>query len=299
MDQILWLEERRKGIGGSDVAAIMGLSPWKTAYQIYQDKRGEVKDWEGSPQMDWGKRMEPAIRQWYSDQTGRSVWLPDKIMYHKEYPFMLANLDGYTADSRVVEIKTARYLKDWGEPGTNQIPESYMCQVQHYLSVTGFNVCDVAVSIGGAPPELYEVSADLEIQELIIEAEKEFWQRVVEGNPPPLVSYADAVQRYGKSGAVGIVLAPDEAITHVNDLRAVREEIKSLEAKEEELKGKLIIILGDTGDALVDLTGNLLATYKISKGRITVDTKALQEKEPLIYAKYLKVGEPVRRFLLK
>lgn len=299
MDNALWLEERRKGIGGSDVAAIMGLSPWKTAYQIYQDKRGEVKDWEGSPQMDWGKRMEPAIRQWYSDQTGRSVRLSDKIMYHKEFPFMLANLDGFTDDSRVVEIKTARYSKDWGEPGTNQIPESYMCQVQHYLTVTGFNVCDVAVSIGGGPPELYEVPADPELQELIIEAEKEFWQRVVEGNPPPLVSYADAVQRYGKSGAVGIVFAPDEAISQVNDLRAVREEIKALEAKEEEIKGKLIIVLGDSGDALVDLTGNLLATYKISKGRVTVDVKALQEKEPSIYVKYLKVGEPSRRFLLK
>jgi len=299
MDHTEWLEERRKGIGGSDVAAIMGLSPWKTAYQIYQDKRGEVKDWEGSAIMDWGRRMEPAIRQWYSDQTGRSVRLPDKIMYHKDYPFMLASLDGFTDDDRVVEIKTARYSKDWGEPGTNQIPDSYMCQVQQYMAVTGFDVCDVVVSIGGGSPELYEVFADKNLQELIIEACKEFWQRVVDGNPPPLVSYADAVQRYGKSGAVGIVLAPDAAIVHVNDLRAVREEIKDLEAKEEDLKGKLIITLGDTGDTLVDLTGNLLATYKISRGRITVDTKALQEKEPLIYAKFLKVGEPSRRFLLK
>ena len=114
MDHALWLEERRKGIGGSDVAAIMGLSPWKTAYQIYQDKRGEVKDFEGSAVMDWGKRMEPAIRQWYSDQTGRSVRLPDKILYHPVHQFMLASLDGFTDDNRVVEIKTARYSKDWG-----------------------------------------------------------------------------------------------------------------------------------------------------------------------------------------
>lgn len=299
MDRALWLEERRKGIGASDTASIMGLSPWKTAFQIYQEKRKEVKDWEGSTQTDWGTRLEPAIRQWYSDQTGRPVRLPDKIMYSSEYPFMLATLDGFTDDRRVIQIKTSRYSKGWGEPGTNQIPDYYMVQVQHEMVVTGFEVADVPVSIGGAPPELYEVPADKELQGLIIEACKEFWQRVVEGNPPPLVSYADAVQRYGKSGAVGIVLAPDEAVAQVNDLRAVREEIKALEAKEEDLKGKLIITLGNTGDALVDLTGNLLATYKISKGRITVDTKALQEKEPLIYAKFLKVGEPSRRFLLK
>lgn len=299
MDHALWLEERRKGIGGSDVAAIMGLSPWKTAYQVYQDKRGEVKDFEGSAVMDWGKRMEPAIRQWYSDQTGRSVRLPDKILYHPVHQFMLASLDGFTDDNRVVEIKTARYSKDWGEPGTNQIPESYMCQVQHYMAVTGFPVTDVAVSIGGGPPELYEIPADPELQTLLIEAEKEFWQRVVEGNPPPLVSYADAVQRYGKSGAVGIVLAPEEASGQVNDLRAVREEIKTLEVKEETLKGKLIIVLGDTGDTLVDPTGKLLATYKIAKGKVTVDTKALEKEYPLIYAQLLRVGEPSRRFLLK
>ena len=212
---------------------------------------------------------------------------------------MLASLDGFTDDNRVVEIKTARYSKDWGEPGTNQIPESYMCQVQHYMVVTGFPVTDVAVSIGGGPPELYEIPADPELQTLLIEAEKEFWQRVVEGNPPPLVSYADAVQRYGKSGAVGIVLAPEEASIQVNDLRAVREEIKALEAKEETLKGKLIIVLGDTGDTLVDPTGKLLATYKIAKGRVTVDTKALEREYPLIYAQLLRVGEPSRRFLLK
>jgi len=299
MDNAAWLEERRKGIGGSDIAAIMGLSHWTTAYQIYQNKRGEVKDWEGNETMDWGKRMEPAIRQWYSDQTGRAVRLPDKIMYHKDYPFMLASLDGFTDDRRVVEIKTARYSQGWGEPGTDQIPESYMCQVQHYLAVTGFDFCDVAVSIGGAPPVLYIVKADLELQGLLIEAEKEFWQKVQAGIPPEAITYADAVQRFGKSGAEGAVVAQDEAISHVNDLRAVREEMKALEAKEEELKGKLIIALGDSGDTLIDLSGKLLATYKISSGRKLLDIKALEKNEPIIYAKYLKVGDPSRRFLLK
>ena len=72
-----------------------------------------------------------------------------------------------------------------------------------------------------------------------------------------------------------------------------------MEAKEETLKGKLIIVLGDTGDTLVDPTGKLLATYKIAKGRVTVDTKALEKEYPLIYAQLLRVGEPSRRFLLK
>src|SRR3990167_10245335 len=92
MDEAKWLEERRKGIGGSDIAAIRGLSPWKTAYQVYEEKRKEVGEGEGNTATDGGRRLEPAIRQWYSDQTGRSVKLPDKILYHKKYPFMLASL---------------------------------------------------------------------------------------------------------------------------------------------------------------------------------------------------------------
>ena len=299
MDHALWLEERRKGIGGSDVAAIMGISPWKTAFQIYQEKRGEVKDWKGSPQMDWGKRMEPAIRQWYSDQTGRSVRLPDKIMYHKEYPFMLASLDGYTDDDRVVEIKTARHSKDWGEPGTNQIPESYMCQVQHYLMVTGFGVADVAVSVGGGSPELYEVPADPELQQLILEACKEFWQRVLDGNPPEPVTFSDAVARFGKSGAVGDVPVTDVDRQRVMDLRTIREKITELETQEEDLKGKLIISLGEKGDALVTPEGVPLVTYKMAKGKVSIDTKTLQKEMPEVYTKYQRIGEPSRRFILK
>ena len=123
----VWLEERRKGIGGSDIAAIMGLSPFRTPFQVYQEKRREVVPWQGNETTDWGKRMEPAIRQWYSDQTGRAVRVPDRIITHSRYPFMLASIDGFTDDPlRGLEIKTARSAKGWGEPGSNEIPDYYV-----------------------------------------------------------------------------------------------------------------------------------------------------------------------------
>jgi putative phage-type endonuclease len=294
-----WLDERRKGIGGSDVAAILGLSPWKTAFQVYQDKRGEVGNYEGSAAMDWGKRMEPAIRQWYSDQTGRSVRVPEKIIYNSEYPFMLASLDGFTDDGRIVEIKTARSGKGWGEPGTAEIPDCYALQVQHYMLVTGMWVADVAVSIGGGSPELYTVEADRELFNLLIEAEAAFWERVQSGNPPEPVTYADAVARYGRSHAQGVKLASQDVLTAVQYLHAVREEIGLLEAKEEEIKGDLIRYLGDEASDLVDADGSLLATYRIGNGRKSVDVKALERDRPDIYQQFLKQADPQRRFLLK
>lgn len=299
MEHAAWLEERRKGIGGSDVAAIMGLNPWKTPFRVYQEKRKEVEDWKGSEATDWGKRMEPAIRQWYSDQTGRPVRLPDKIIFSTEHPFMLADLDGFTDDQRVLEIKTARSGHGWGEPGTDQVPDYYNVQVQHYMIVTGYPVTDMPVSIAGSSPSLFIVDSDPELQEIIIEACSKFWERVQAGNPPDPVNYADAVQRYGRSAAAGAVKAPGILIQTIQELRHTKKRIEELEAVEERHKGDIIAFLGDIGDTLVDAEGAVLATYKLAAGRKTLDQKSLQKEYPEIYQNYIRIGEPSRRFLLK
>lgn len=299
MEKALWLEERRKGIGGSDVAAIMGLSPWKTAYQVYREKRKEVEDWGGNSLTDWGKRMEPAIRQWYSDETGRDVRLPDKIMYHPQHPFMLASLDGFTDDGRVVEIKTARSGKDWGEPGTNQIPDYYAVQVHHYMTITGFQVADIPVSIAGGSPSLYIVEADKEISEMIIEACAKFWERVQSGNPPDPVTYADAVARFGKIKSDGSIIATTELIEAIAGLKQIRAQIKELEEHEEAWKARIIIALGEQADTLIDSAGQTLVTYKLANGRKLFDSKSLEKEMPEVYQKYLKQSEPARRFLVK
>ena len=299
MEKALWLEERRKGIGGSDVAAIMGLSPWKTAYQVYQEKRKEVEDWGGNSLTDWGKRMEPAIRQWYSDQTGRDVRLPDKIMYHPQHPFMLASLDGFTDDGRVVEIKTARSGKDWGEPETNQIPDYYAVQVHHYMTITGFQVADIPVSIAGSSPSLYVVEADKEISEMIIEACAKFWERVQSGNPPDPVTYADAVARFGKIKSDGSIIATTELIEAIAGLKQLRAQLGAMEDAEEAVKAKLIIALGDQADTIIDGAGQTLVTYKLANGRKLFDLKSLEKEMPEVYQKYLKQSEPARRFLVK
>ena len=212
---------------------------------------------------------------------------------------MLATLDGFTDDGRVVEIKTARSSQGWGEPGTNEIPDYYALQVQHQMIVTGFEVADVPVSIAGGSPVLYEVPADPVVQQMIIEACIAFWQRVTEGNPPDPVTYADAVARFGKAKGAGAVLVTDSDRDAVMILRDVRSQIKELEEKEESLKARLIISMGDNGDTLITPEGVPLVTYKLGKGRDTLDAKSLQKEQPDIYFKYLKTGEPSRRFLLK
>ena len=294
-----YLEERRKGIGGSDIAAVLGLSPWKTAYQVYQEKRKEVDDWKGNEATDWGKRLEPVLRQWYSDTTGRAVRMPEKIICHGKYPYMLASLDGFTDDRRIVEIKTARHGKGWGAPGTNEIPDYYALQCQHYMVVTGYEVTDVPVTIGGGSPELYEVPADREVQEMILEAAAEFWRRVENGDPPEPKSYADVVSRYGASRGAGAVYADEADIAKVASLRDVRQRIAELEAFEDDLKAGLIKKIGDSHDVMVDADGRALVTYKLARPASRFDSKTFEKEHPELYKSYLKTSEAQRRFLLK
>lgn len=298
MDEIKWLEERRKGVGGSDVAAILGLSPWKTPYQVFLEKTSPVILGKQSKEMDWGKRMEPAIRQWYSDETGRSVRLPEGVIFNEKYPHMLASIDGFTDDKRVVEIKTSRSRKGWGEPATNEIPDYYLLQCQHYLVVTAYEVADVPVSISGDAPCLYEIPADKELQQMIIDACTDFWQRVVENNPPPPVTYEDIIMRYGKSKAAGKIEASPELVGICHKLIDIQYDLKQLEGVEAEAKGKIIEYLGDLGDTLIS-GDTVLATYKMTKGREIFDTKSFKVDHPELYEKYAKQTEAYRRFLIK
>ena len=171
-DRAQWLAQRRLGIGGSDAAAVLGLSKWKTPLALWQEKSGQAPDDDSdSEPMLCGRVLEPVIRQQYAQRTGRTVRLPEQILAHPQHNWMLANIDGITECGRIVEIKTARTGADWGEAGTDQIPQAYLLQVQHYMAVTGCAVADIAVLIGGADYRMYEVQADAELQAMLIDAE--------------------------------------------------------------------------------------------------------------------------------
>jgi len=275
LDRAQWLKDRQTGIGGSDAAAVLGLSKWKTPLEVYMEKRGEAGGQDDNESMLWGRALEPVIRQQYAERTGRVVRVPQGILRHPEHNFMLANLDGVTDDGRLLEIKTARSGQEWGEVGTDMVPQAYLIQVQHYLSVTALSVADVAVLIGGSDFRLYEVPADAELQEMIIDGEAAFWQRVIEGVPPEPVSLSDMQARYGRASREARVIAGREIVEAVERLRAIKNAIAASEESEGEQKAIIMKALGES-DTLVDDGGNILCTWKAAK-----------------------TGEVSRRFLLK
>jgi putative phage-type endonuclease len=291
-----WLAERRKGLGGSDAAAVVGLSPYRTPLQVYLDKIGELVEEVSSPAIHWGNVLEPILRQEYSNQTGRVVYLPQGVLKHEKHPFMLATLDGYTDDGRVVELKTTRFPDDWGEPGTDEIPQHYLLQVQHYMAVTKFPVADVAVLIGGQDFRIYEVPADKEIQEMMIEAEAKFWEQVEKQIPPEPRSAEDILLRFRISNGKPIEASP-EILDRVKLLKDLKAELKTTEEAVEQIVNEVKIYMGEF-DTLT-LGDMPLISWKNTKAGQEFNEKQFKEDHSDLYTEYLVEKAPSRRFLVK
>ena len=292
-----WLAARQTGIGGSDVAAILGLSKWRTPLSVYLEKRGESAPQDDNESMLWGRVLEPVIRQQYADRTGRAVRVPSELIRSAARPWMIANLDGMTDCGRVVEIKTARTSMGWGDPGTDEIPNDYLLQVQHYMAVTGFPVCDVAVLIGGSDFRMYEVPADLELHDMLAQAEAQFWETVQRGEPPAPVSYADVQAMFGRASKSATVEASNDALSALERIRKASEAVKLLEEDIERDKALVMAELGES-DTLVS-GGSTVATWRAASAPRRFDSKSFKAAHPDIYAQLETTGTPSRRFLIK
>lgn len=295
-----WLRYRKCGIGGSDVAAILGISKWNSAISLWMDKTNQTNEpVEENEAMQWGNIMEPIIRKHFAEVTGKTVVEVKAMLQHPQHPFMLADVDGLTTDDEgnpaILEIKTASEYKraEW----ENDIPSYYQTQVQHYLCVTGVQKAYVAVLIGGNSFKVYEVDSDAEIQSMLIAVEKDFWNRV-QNMIRPEMDGSDAAKNLLDSlyhgGISEEIVMPDEAIEYVDAYIEACAEEDNAKAKKQEASNHIKEIMGDYDKATC--LGHIISWKPVSSERL--DTKALKEAEPEIYEKYVKKSIS-RRFTIK
>lgn len=269
------IAERAKGLGGSDASAALGLSKWKTARQLYAEKRGEMAlEIYDEEAIWWGNALEPIVRQKYAETTGYTVRLPQRTLWHPVHDFMCAHIDGYVDDpKRGYEGKTAFRSTGWGEQDTDQIPTEYLLQVQHYMIVTELPVFDVAVLIG-RKFAYYEVPApDAELREMIIEGERDFIRRVREGDPPP-IDYAhptslDLVKKiYPGTNGERII-----ATTEMVEIREKMQEMAEMEAvgkrEKDARKAQILDFMGENA-VLAFPDGKAIRRKLIKKDAYTV-----------------------------
>ena len=295
-----WDAARMGGLGGSDCAAALGVSKWKSPYQLYLEKTGQAGGQADNWAMKKGRAMEGPILEAYGEQTGREVRVIRGIVRDPKKPFMFVNLDGFVVDgNRVVEAKTARSQKDWGEPGSDQVPQEYLFQVQHAMIITKGPVADIPVSFNGEEPVIYTVEADKELQEMIEAREEIFWAHVTRGVPPEPTTAEDVAKYYKEAVQATVTATPyiEEALKH---LLLTRGNIEMLEGDKEQAETIIKKFLGENGaDTLCSENGRILATWKEQKGAQRIDSKRLKSDRPEIYAAYSNIGESIRRLLLK
>ena len=195
-----WRRERMTGLGGSDSAAVLGLSPWKNATDVYMERVGLVDGPEENERMRWGTVLEEPIADEYRKRTGcKFCRLDNAIARHPQHNWMLASPDRLIYGTKKgLEVKTAggraAYATDedgnplWGDEGTDQVPIYYLMQCQHYLAVTGFEEWDLAVLIGGQDFRVYTIKPDKDLHANMIETLSQFWhEHVLAKVPPPAV----------------------------------------------------------------------------------------------------------------
>ncbi len=293
-----WLEERKKGIGGSDSAAVLGLSKWKSPYQVWCDKKGyNPLESSDNASLFWGRTLEPVIRQHYSNITGYSV-AETEIYFMPGYDYIFATVDGLIVEDpdRILEIKTARTAEGWGEPGTDQIPVEYLCQCQHYMMVYNRHITDVAVLIGGSDFRMYHVEASEEIQKHLLREYALFWKSVENGTPPEPRSFDDVMRRFRDSTDSSIEATPYVQIL-AQQMKAAKEQTASLENLCEELKTKIAAFMGE--NEVLTSAEQILATWKYGKPRQFFDKTRFQVEHPELFKKYNKQTAPMRTFLIK
>lgn len=299
-DREKWLAVRNQGIGGSDASVIMGLNPYKSAYQLWLEKRGiaEPEDLTGNPYIYWGHKNEANIADWFQEETGKKIRRLGTIQNRKK-PFMIANVDRMvTGEDAGLEIKTAgvSQYKKWKD---DEIPDSYYCQCLHYMAVTGADYWYIAVLLGGNDAKWKKIERNEEDIRALIDEETKFWEMVETNRPPEIdatVSCANALKMKYKGNPGSETMLPKEAEKIIKALDMDNEAEKALKISIQFKKNKLMEMMGDFE---VGRIGDRKVTWKTTKGRESISLAKVKKEdegsyEALKAAGLITVGQPSR-----
>lgn len=264
-------ELRRRGLGGTDMAAVMGKSPWRDPVDVWMEKVGHPM-WAPKPEtpaMRWGKILEPVVRDEYSRDTrlmvipaNRATWADPEVAIFADDGVRFAHPDGLVGDEGIWEGKTSSQPEEW-ETG---VPLYYQIQVQHYLDITRRRWADVSVLLPGGDFRTYRLDADAGLQLDIMEAADRFWTDHVHGRVPPgPVPHQIKVPVADKDKTIE---ANDEQILLVAEWIALAGSGKDGEARIEAIKEQVKQYMDDAGH--MTLPGGYRVDYTHSKAPVTV-----------------------------
>ncbi|MFO7582930.1 YqaJ viral recombinase family protein [Guyparkeria sp.] len=285
--------ERAAGIGGSDAPIILGLSSYRTAVELWQEKTGQapIGEDETSEPAHWGNLLEDTVAREFARRTGVRVARDNRTLTHPVLPFMRGHIDRRIVGRReLLEVKTVRALGDEPRP-------DHVAQVRHYMAVMDFRRAHIAYLIAGQTFKYWTIERDHTEESRLLDAEADFWRCVKTQTPPPVQSLRDwRIIAPADNGQT--TTASGHAAHAARELHAIRARIKELEAEAETHQGEIMAAMGEAAE-LMDTEGRTLATWKDGKPSQGIDVKRLRKEAPEIAERFAVERPAARRFVLK
>lgn len=288
-----FLAQRKKGIGGSDIAAILGVSKFKTALDVYLSKTTDQPEQQGE-HLYWGHALENPIIDRFVQDTGALVIRQPETRQHPDYEWAIANADalimnGDTIEA-ILEIKTSSAFKsrEWGADDTDEVPIEYIAQVQWYMWIYNLQEAYIAALIGGNQYRQYHITRDDELIAMLAEKAQAFWQNhVIPRIPPEPQDGADAQKLYPRDNG-DTAEADSDTLTAYAELRELKAQEKELKAQIAAKEDLLKIKIGSY--SAMQANGNTLFTWK-AQSSSRFDSSAFKNAHPDLYQQYTKISE--------
>lgn len=303
------------GIGGSDISAILGLSPYKSALEFWS----ELVSSHQEPERDmlhlrFGQHAESFIAKEYERHTGLFTVAHPKTIFHQTHGFMYGHVDRFVVDtpdtpavvdgtitaSTILECKTASAFSrsDWGDAGTDQVPSAYLIQCAWYMAVTDCEAVDLAALIGNSEMRVFTIKRDLQLEALITLHAKNFWfDHVLSQIPPEPATCNDASFLFPKEAPGQEAEANHLVLTHLAQYRKLSERAERLSTECERVKAEILKFMASA--ERLTYKGKVLATWKSSKSSQRLDSKAMAAAHPDIAKDFTSTVLGTRRFLVK
>ena len=282
-----WLDMRRRGIGGSDAATIVGMNPWSSRLELYADKKGLIPEREDNEAMRQGRDLENYVATRWAEVSGKKVRRENHMLYNDDYPWAFANVDRVVVGEKaLLECKTTSvYNKTAFAEG--QIPDTYYVQCQHYLAVTGYERAYLAVLVLNSAFYTFTIERNEGEIKALMEAESAFWRDHVQAGVEPLPDGSESAQRVlermERSDDTALLMEYESTF---ETYKLLAEQIKELERERDQAKQAIIQAMGTNGRGQ---SYTWQCSY-LPQTRTSVDGKKLAAGWPDIHAQVSKTS---------
>jgi predicted phage-related endonuclease len=266
----------------------------------------ETKRLDSLP-LRFGSFAEEFVAREYSRATGFELLHDESIYIHPEHSYMSAHIDRFILGgqdglppSRILECKTANPFSsgDWGEIGSDEVPMSYLCQCIWYMAITGIGKTDLAVLFGNSDFRIYEITRDLELENVILQKASLFWNEcVLKDIPPPVQSEADCHTLFSKGDPAKSIEAKEETLALTKRLALLNHEINIREEEVSSIKQSIMQSMGEA--QTLTFAGKVLATWKAPKPSFRLDSKRFELEHPDLASSYKLPIQNSRRLVIK